>query len=287
LIGPAYDINEAGQIVGAGIHNGEGRGYLLTPTTPATDLAVSMTASPEPLLAGTAASFVASIENRGPDPATNVRLTTQLPVNQTSASCSASGGTCVGAGSSWTVTFASLASGGTASATFTVGSPVSAAHGATYGASASVESDEADPDPINDQASASVSISNRADLAINGTVDRRTAKSGELVTFTFRAVNNGVGAAGSVVVTDQLPAGLQLVAASSTVGGCSGSSVVTCSPGTMPSGASATVTIQARVTAGGGTRLANSATVSSPNFDPFTGNNSSSVTVEVKGKPSR
>jgi uncharacterized repeat protein (TIGR01451 family) len=289
-LGAAIDINDAGQIVGQGMHDGEGRGFLLTPTTsppPMADLAVSMTASPQPLLAGTVATFVASIENLGPDPATNVRLTAQLPVNQTSASCSAPGGTCVGAGSSWTVTFASLAAGGTATATFSVGSPVSAADGAGYGASASVQADQADPDASNDQASASVTISNRADLAVTGSVDRRTARTGELVTFTFRAVNNGVGAAGSVVITDQLPAGLQFVAASSTVGGCSGSSVVTCSLGTMASGASATLTIQARVTAGGGTRIINSAAVSSPNVDPFTGNNTASVTLDIKGKPSR
>jgi len=286
----AIEINDAGQIVGQGTHDGEGRGFLLTPTAPpppAADVALSMSASPEPLLAGSTATFVATVQNLGPDPATNVQVNAQLPVNQTSASCVAPGGTCAGGGSSWTVTFASLPSGGAASATFSVGSPASAADGVTYGASASASADQADPDPSNDQASASVTISNRADLGVTGSIDSRTAKTGQVVTYTFDVANVGPGAAGSVLVSDQLPAGLQLVAVSSSVGGCSGASVVSCSLGIMASGATATVTIQARVTAGGGQRIVNSATVTSPNHDPLSANNTASVTLDVKGKPAR
>jgi hypothetical protein len=55
----------------------------------------------------------------------------------------------------------------------------------------------------------------------------------------------------------------------------------------MASGATATVTIQARVTAGGGQRIVNSATVASPNHDPLSANNTASVTLDVKGKPAR
>ena len=283
----AIDINDAGQIVGQGMHDGEGRGFLLTPTTPTADLELSMAASPQALLAGTTATFVASIENLGPEPASNVQLDVRLPANQTSASCSAPAGTCAGSGASWTVTFPSLASGGTASASFQVGSPVAVADGVSYRSSASVEAEQTDPDDSNNHASASVTISNRADLAITGSVDRPTAKPAQTVTYTFGVVNGGGGAAGSVVVADQLPPGLQLVAASSTRGSCSGSTTVSCSLGTMASGASATVTIQARVTAGGGTSVFNSAVVSSPNHDPATGNNTASVNVNVKGKPSR
>ena len=287
LIGPAYDINEVGQIVGSGILNGEGRGYLLTPTAPTADLGLSMSAAPDPLLAGTAATFVATATNNGPDTATGVRISVQLPVNQTSASCDAPGGTCAGAGSSWTVTFASLASGSAASASFSVGSPVSAAHGATYGASASVEADQADPNASDDQASASVTISNSADLAVSGSVDDKTAKTDQIVTYTFLVANDGPGAAGSVILADQLPTGLELVSASSTTGSCTASGAVSCSLGTMASGGTATVTVRAQVTAGGQTHLVNSATVSSPNHDPVAGNNTASVSVDVKGKPIR
>jgi len=238
-------------------------------------------------LAGSTATFVATVANLGPDPATNVEVSAQLPVNQTSAACVAPGGTCAGGGSSWTVTYASLPSGGAASATFSVGSPASAADGVIYGASASASADQPDPNPSNDQASASVTISNRADLAVTGRIDGRTARTGQVVTYTFDVVNVGPGAAGSVLVSDQLPAGLQLVAASSSAGGCSGVSVVSCSLGTMASGATATVTIQARVTAGGGQRIVNSATVTSPNHDPLSANNTASVVLDVKGKPVR
>jgi hypothetical protein len=55
----------------------------------------------------------------------------------------------------------------------------------------------------------------------------------------------------------------------------------------MASGASATVTVRAQVTAGGGIRLVNTATVSSPNHDPVAGNNTASVSLNVTGKPLR
>jgi uncharacterized repeat protein (TIGR01451 family) len=284
----AIDINDAGQIVGQGTHDGEGRGFLLTPVSTSADVSVQLSASPDPLLAGTPATFVATITNEGPSTATSVVLDVQLPVNNTSVSCTAdAGGTCTGTGASRTVAFPSLASGAIAHATFSVGSPTAVADGVSYSTTATVSAVESDPVAGNNQATASVTISNRADLAITGSVDRPTAKPAQLVTYTFGVVNGGVGAAGSVVVADQLPAGLQLVSASSTRGSCSGSTTVSCSLGTMASGASATVTIQARVTAGGGTSIVNSAVVSSANHDPASGNNTASVTVTVKGKPPR
>ena len=283
----AVDINDAGQIVGQGTHNGEGRGFLLSPVESSADLSVSMSGSPDPLLAGTTATFVATVENHGPSTATNVSVTVRLPVNQTSSTCHAPGGSCSGSGASWTVTFPSLAGGSTASAGFQVGSSVSATDGAVFHASAWVQADQPDLNKDNDSSGDAVTISNRADLAISGKANTKSLKLGQNVTYTFAVRNDGPGSAGSVIVTDELPSGLELVAASSTVGACSGSTTVSCSLGTMASGASASVSVTARVTASGGTSVTNVASVSSPNFDPASANNSAAVALDVKGRPRR
>ena len=283
----AIDINDRGQIVGQGSHDGEGRGFLLTPVESSADLAVSLAASPDPLLAGSSATFVATVENLGPSTATNLEMTVLLPVNQSSSSCEAPGGSCSGSGSSWTVTFDSLAPSASVTAVFEVGSPIAAADGVTYGASAWIEADQPDPVGANDSATAWATISNNADLAVAGSANARTLKDGQTVTFTFAIGNHGPGAAGAVVVTDALPSTLQLVSASSSTGGCSGSTTVTCSLGTMASGASATVTVTARVSAGGGTTITNVASVSSAHHDAVAGNDIASVTLDVKGKPRR
>jgi hypothetical protein len=87
-------------------------------------------------------------------------------------------------------------------------------------------------------------------------------------------------------VTDDLPAGLQYVSAVPSQGSCAGSDPFTCSIGTLLNGASATITVQALVTATTGT-ITNSATVTSGTSDPNGGNNtgSSAPTPVVPGGP--
>jgi uncharacterized repeat protein (TIGR01451 family) len=126
-----------------------------------------------------------------------------------------------------------------------------------------------------------------ADLAITGSANTKSLKTGQTVSYTFSVVNHGPDAAGAVAVTNALPSGLELISASSTIGACSGSAIVTCPLGTMPGGGVATVTVTARVTAGGGTSVTNTASVSSAVADPVPGNDSAAVTLDVRGKPRR
>lgn len=283
----AYDINDRGQIVGEGFHNDAPRGFLLDATRIAADLGVSLAASPDPVLAGTPVTFVATVTNGGPVDATSVELDVSLPVNHTSIACSAdAGGVCSGTGSNRTVTFATLASGADAHATFTVGTPASAADGAPYGATASVDAAEPDPGPVNDTDSASVTISNAADLTVSASQSLDKAKTGQIVRQTFVVRNLGPGSAGSVVLDEVVPVGLEVVgttpsaACNSTVEG------VHCDLGTLASGASRTVTVDVRVTLGGA-RLVSTATVSSANHDPVGANDSASLEVRTTGPRGR
>jgi uncharacterized repeat protein (TIGR01451 family) len=280
----AFDINDRGQIVGEGMHNGEPRAFRLDPTRIAADVGVSLTASPDPLLAGTPATFTATVTNHGPFEATSIQLDVDLPVNATFVTCAADGGgVCSGANSQPTVTFPGLASGAVAHATFTVGSPASAADGVEYGASAAVSATEADPGPTNDTATALVTISNNSDLAVTASQDRDRAKAGQTVRQTFVVGNNGPGASGSVAFDEVLAPGLQVVSVSASAPCTSAAGSVHCDFGTLQAGASRTVTVAVLVGSSGGAERTSTATVSSPNHDPAASNDGATLVLRVTG----
>ena len=86
-----------------------------------------------------------------------------------------------------------------------------------------------------------------------------------------------------MVLTDTLPANVTFVSAVPSQGICNqASGTVTCTLGSINSGASATVTITAKPTlAAGGTTITNSATVTSGVTDPDNGNNTSNQSTTV------
>jgi trimeric autotransporter adhesin len=88
--------------------------------------------------------------------------------------------------------------------------------------------------------------------------------------------NGGPGNATSVGMTDPLPAGASLVS-TAPPGVCSGTSTLTCTIGTLASGASLTITVVVTAPLAGGT-LTNTATVSAAQADPDPTNNSATAT---------
>ncbi len=104
---------------------------------------------------------------------------------------------------------------------------------------------------------------------------------GSQVTFTMVVRNNGVGTATGVMISDSLPAGLELVSTSASQGSCSGTS---CSIGTVADGGSATMTLRARAKSVG-TRV-NTASVSASTSDPVPANGTDSATVVVSAPAS-
>ena len=85
-----------------------------------------------------------------------------------------------------------------------------------------------------------------ADVRVSKSASAQTARPGDLVTYTVKATNAGPDAAQGVVVTDQLPAGVTFVSADPPCESGAGSEV-TCTFGTLGSGASATGTFTVRV----------------------------------------
>jgi uncharacterized repeat protein (TIGR01451 family) len=134
----------------------------------------------------------------------------------------------------------------------------------------------------------SVSGCPKADLQLTKTATQ--GSESDLVTYTLVAANNGPDPAPGVAVSDALPAGAQVVSSSGPSGPCAASGgSLSCPAGTLSNGASATITIIARLKAGTQTNtatvssaaLAQAAAKTSGAGDPNPANNTASATVTV------
>jgi uncharacterized repeat protein (TIGR01451 family) len=119
-----------------------------------------------------------------------------------------------------------------------------------------------------------------ADLAIGVTPSPEPVGAGATLTYTLNVSNAGPSQAGSVSVTDTLPAGTAFVSAAGTGWTCSGTGPVTCTMPSLGIAAAAPITLTVTAPAEGGAIL-NSATVSSATNDPATGNNTAATTSNV------
>ncbi len=134
------------------------------------DLAVTKTDLPDPVTVGNNLTYTVTVTNNGPDTATSVTVTDNLPAETTFVSCSSTGGgVCSGSGNNRTVTFASLASGGSEAITFVASVNCSVADGTVISNTATVSSSTLDPDSNNNSATATTTAS------INGTGDGNTS----------------------------------------------------------------------------------------------------------------
>jgi uncharacterized repeat protein (TIGR01451 family) len=125
------------------------------------DLSVTKAASPDPVTTGNDLTYTVTVTNSGPDTATSVTLTDNLPAETTFVSCSSTGGgVCGGSGNNRTVTFASLASGESETITFVATVNCSVADGIVISNTATVSSCALDPDPTNNSATATTTASN-------------------------------------------------------------------------------------------------------------------------------
>ena len=261
-----------------------------TASSSSADLTVThQSITPDPVAAGANLTYALKVINRGPQAASSVTLTDTLPAGTSFVSCSAtSGGVCGGAGSARTVSFGSLASGTSVTATLVakVGSTV--ADGTVLRNIARVQGTGAsDPNTVNNTSVASVTATNAgsgADLGVGAVASPNPVQVGGNVTYTLTLSNAGPTAASSITLTDTLPVGTSYVSCAATGGGVCGGSARnrTVSFGSLAAGASATVTMVAKVssTVAEGTVIRNTARVraSSP-ADPNAANDAATAAV--------
>src|SRR5438132_7971920 len=216
----------------------------------ATDLAITKSDSPDPVIGGTDVTYSINVTNGGPSNATSVVVTDNLPPEVSFISCtSTGGGTCGGSGNNRTVSFASLAPGASASITIVANVNAATADGATISNTASVSSNTPDTNPGNNSSTATTSVINQADLAVVKTASASSVETGTNVTYSITVTNKGPNAAVNLTLEDNLPAGTTFVSSSMPSGwacttpqvGAAG--LISCNAVSLASGATATFTV--------------------------------------------
>jgi uncharacterized repeat protein (TIGR01451 family) len=250
------------------------------------DMSITKSGSPDPVGPGQHLTYHLTVTNNGassgPSTTSGVTVTDPLPAGVTLVSATPSKGSC---SETATISCALGIFPGGASATIDIVVTVSPlASSGTLTNTATVSAVTADPNLANNTATATTTIVNGADLSITKTGSPDPVHTGQNLTYTLTVHNGGPLAASSVSVTDQLPRNTAFGTATATQGSCSLTQptkrIVTCSLGTIASGATVIATIMVTPPSKK-TTITNTASVSSTTSDPNTANNSASATTSV------
>src|SRR6185295_15194302 len=122
------------------------------------DLSISKTDSPDPVLVGAVLTYTIQVGNLGPQAATEVIVTDDLPSHVTFVSASASSGTCAHKGKRVTCNVGGLAVDATKANAITVTIQVRPTKVETIVNAATVDSVESDPVAANDKAQVSTQV---------------------------------------------------------------------------------------------------------------------------------
>jgi uncharacterized repeat protein (TIGR01451 family) len=251
---------------------------------PLVDLELTKTASNPSPSAGGPVSYVLSLHNNGPSPATGVTISDPLPAGLSFAS----GAGCGAAGQLVTCDVGTVAAGGTAAVTLTV-EVADTAGGTTITNVASATANEpiARP-PVEARTSitpvpAGVLPVTSADLSLTKRVDHPRSRMGQILIYTIVVTNHGPSPAVAPVVTDVFSRPATLVRARTPGGTCTIARPVTCRLPSLPSGVSAAITVAARPRGVG--VLRNTAAVRSTTPDPDGANNLAHATTTVGPAP--
>lgn len=265
---------------------------------PSSDFSMALSASPNPVSAGTNLTWTMTVTNNGPSTGFNASADLPLPPPTTFVSVAAPPGwSCVtpsvGANGSVTCSLTSTINSGV-SATFTVVSqvPSSLAAGTTLSATATVSSPD-DSIPANDFATASVQSAVVFDLGITKTRTPGLVLPGSSQQYTIVITSSGPSDAAGVTMTDVLPAPLRFASLVSPGGwscttptpGTNGT--ITCSIPSLAASAVATFTLNVVVDAAtpAGTPINNTASVAASVPDSNGSNNSATAAAAVGTPP--
>src|SRR5208283_4546310 len=224
------------------------------------DLAVTSSASPNPVTQGNNITFTETVTNNGPAIETNATLTVPIPANTTFYSLAPvpSGWSCTtpAVGATGTVTCnltGTLAVGTNVSFPLVVKVNSGVAAGTIISATATVSSTVSDPVSSNNTATAStiVALPTQSSVSITKTASPEPVDEGSTLTYTIIVTNSGPAAAtGTFTITDVLPPEVTYIlnSYSTTNGTCSGTTTVTCILNSLAVGSTAVITINVTAT---------------------------------------
>ncbi len=247
------------------------------------DLAVTKTVSPDPLIAGSPATYTIAVTNNGPSDAAAVTVSDLLDNALSVSTASPTLGSCTVTGQQVSCAAARLPAG----ETLTVTVPVSVASRATgtVGNTATAASSTSDPSSDNNSSTINTVVAETAHLVLSNTGSPDPVAAGAAVTYTLLLVNNGPSDATGVVLNDPLPTGTKVLSVTSPGNVCpttAGATTVTCQLGAVAEGGGITVQVTAQVpSTSTATRLTNTATVTSPTPDSDPSGRTASADTDV------
>lgn len=250
---------------------------------------------PATVTAGMDANYTIVIANGGPSAAYNVTLNDTMPANTTFGSLTAPAGwscTTPPAGGTGAISCTAARLDPNAQASFTLVLHVApnTPSGAmlTNGASVSTATDST---PLNNTATSTATVQTSADVQLTKS-GPSAAGSATNVVYTVIVTNAGPSDAQNVTMTDAVPSGATFVSLSQsgppfncTAPAPGATGTVTCTIGTLTSGASTTFTITVTTPPSTTTTLSNTANVTSTTSDPNPLNNTATTSTAVSPNP--
>jgi len=266
-------------------------GTFRFPSCVATDLAINMTDSRDPVLAGDTLSYEITVTNNGSNPANNVVVVDVLPAGTSFLTSAVPCAATASSPNARTCTLGTLMPGEVR--TFTIQVRVDPGLVLASGAdvlnnSATVSADAPDPDPSNDTASVTTTVNDRADLRL--TKDCKPdepLRAGGTATCEILVDNLGPSDARNVVVKDGNVGSGPFTITSATFsppvdGACAlADGTVTCNLGSEPAGGRTTIFVS--LTATEQVEISDTATVTSDTPDGNPGNNAAAGAVRFVG----
>ncbi len=268
-----------------------------TTVASAADLSITMTDTPDPVVAGQNITYTLHVNNPvGALVAQSVTVTDPVPPNTTFVSAAVTSGPpwtppTTPVGGTGNVVFSKGLMGAGESATLQIVVNVNQNTAAsTITNTAKVASTTSDPNAANNTATVTTNvIASSADLSINKTDTPDPVAPGDTITYTLTLKNDGPNVAENVTVTDTIPADTALVSATVTSGQgwpatpqVDNAGNVVFSKASFAAGETATFQIVVRVNPNTtATTISNKASVTSPTIDSNAAKHSATTTTTV------
>jgi uncharacterized repeat protein (TIGR01451 family) len=261
--------------------------------------ATSKTANPDPVLAGQPLTYVISVINNGPDPATNVVVTDALAslvnIGGLQSATPSPGGTCLpsapanGVTQNLSCNLGTLGVGATATVTVVI-LPSIAVSGPRTNTARVASLDVGDPNPNNNSASVTSQVTAVADVTVQKSANPSPVQAGTPLTFVITARNNGPSTAQTVVTTDTMPGNAVLTQLPVVTGGggCvspplgTTGGTITCTWAAIAAATQFTATYVVRpLTSAAGGTVVNSVAITTTTLESNAANNTATTTTPV------
>ena len=253
----------------------------LSPASGQTDLAVGITASPDPVKPGSNITYTISVTNHGPDAVAGAFLSDELGHRETTFITSASPRPRPAGGADSGLHSSQIPAGGTAQVQVTVRLDTPSFTTANGGGqtlnTATVVGDRPDSNTTNNTFTYTAEAGSlSADLALHVTLTPLTIVTGQNFVYNLNVTNNGPDDAQNVVLTETLPPSASFLSANPAPT-TSQSNVLTFNLGTVPSGQTVTVRLMMSPLTNPGNFVHNTASVTTTSIETDTTNNSSTL----------